>query len=263
MQACLNGRRSPADSAAVPMSPEDMARSAAEAVAAGATQIHVHPKTPCGHDSLSPRVLTPVLEAIRARVAVPVGVTTGAWAEPDPAARLARIRSWSVLPDFASVNWHEPGAEAVAAQLLALGVGVEAGIWSGTDGAARFAASPLGPRVLRVLAEVTDPDPATAEASARALLAGLGEAFARPVLLHGEEGGSWPVLRLAGRLGLATRIGLEDTLFLPNGQRASGNSQLVAEGRVQYGSFAAVAVGQAEPPATGRGRTPPGPRSRR
>lgn len=210
------------------MSPADLARSAAEAVAAGAASVHVHPKTPCGHDSLSPRVLAPVLEEIRARVRVPVGVTTGAWAEPDPAARLARVRGWSVRPDFASVNWHEPGAEEIARHLLEAGVGVEAGIWSGTDGAARFAASPLGPRVLRVLAEVTDPDPATAGASARTLLAGLGPAAGRPVLLHGEEGGAWPVLRLAVRLGLATRIGLEDTLLLPDGRPARSNAQLVA-----------------------------------
>ncbi|MYW44352.1 3-keto-5-aminohexanoate cleavage protein [Streptomyces sp. SID161] len=229
VQVCLNGCRSAADGAAVPMSPQELARSAADAVAAGAASVHVHPKTPCGHDSLSPRVLAPVLEALRAQVRVPVGVTTGAWAEPDPAARVARVRSWSVLPDFASVNWHEPGAEEVAGELLARGVAVEAGVFSGTDGASRFAASPLGPRVLRVLAEVTDHDPATAEASARSLLAELGPAHGRPLLLHGEEGGTWPVLRLAGRLGLATRIGLEDTLLLPDGRRASSNAELVAE----------------------------------
>ncbi|MET8564974.1 3-keto-5-aminohexanoate cleavage protein [Streptomyces flaveolus] len=236
VQVCLNGRRTASDGSAVPMSPQDLARSAAEAVAAGATSVHVHPKTPCGHDSLSPRVLAPALEAIRARVPVPVGVSTGAWAEPGPSARLARVRSWSVLPDFASVNWHEPGAEEVAEALLSMGVAVEAGIWSGTEGAHRFAASPLGPSVLRVLAEVTDPDPATAEASARALLAELGTAHGRPVLLHGEEGGTWPVLRLAGRLGLATRIGLEDTLFLPDGRRAVSNARLVAQARARYGA---------------------------
>jgi uncharacterized protein (DUF849 family) len=43
------------------------------------------------------------------------------------------------------------------------------------------------------------------------------------------------VLRLAGRLGLATRIGLEDTLLLPDGQRAVSNVQLVTEGLVEYG----------------------------
>ncbi|WP_031162243.1 3-keto-5-aminohexanoate cleavage protein [Streptomyces durhamensis] len=251
VQVCLNGSRCAADGVSVPLSPQDLARSAADAVTAGATSVHVHPKTPCGHDSLSPRVLAPALEAIRARVSVPVGVTTGAWAEPDPAARFARVRSWTVLPDFASVNWHEPGAEAVAEQLFGMGVGVEAGIWSGTDGAARFTASPLGPRVLRVLAEVTDPDPATAEASARALLAGLGEAFGRPVLLHGEEGGTWPVLRLAGRLGLATRIGLEDTLFLPGGRRAASNAELVTEGLARYGPVQRSSQG-------GRGTGPTG-----
>lgn len=230
---CLNGPRGAADGTAVPLTPESMAQAAAEAVAAGATDIHVHPKTPCGRDSLSPRVVAATLEAIRARVSVPVGVTTGAWAEPDPAARLARVRGWTVLPDHASVNWHEPGAEEIAAALVDLGVGVEAGIWSGTDAAARFAVSPLGPKVLRVLAEVTDTD--AAEAAARTLLAELGPAHGRPVLLHGEDAGAWPVLRLAGRLGLATRVGLEDTLVLPDGRRALSNAQLVAGALAPYG----------------------------
>ncbi|MFE0537362.1 3-keto-5-aminohexanoate cleavage protein [Streptomyces nigra] len=229
VQVCLNGSRGAGDGTAVPLTPSAVAESAAAAVAAGATDVHVHPKSPCGRDSLSPGVLAPVLTALRERVRVPVGVTTGAWAEPDPAARVARVRAWTVLPDHASVNWHEPGAEEVAAALLERGVGVEAGIWSGTDGAARFAASPLGPRVLRVLAEVTDPAPDSAVTTARALLAELGPAHGRPVLLHGEEGGAWPVLRLAGRLGLATRIGLEDTLVLPEGERACSNAALVTE----------------------------------
>ncbi|MCX4910006.1 3-keto-5-aminohexanoate cleavage protein [Streptomyces sp. NBC_00878] len=235
VQVCVNGGRGSGDGALVPLSPGAMADSAAEAVAVGASDIHVHSKSPCGEDTLSPKAVASTLLAIRAQVGVPVGVTTGAWAEPDPAARVARVRAWTVLPDHASVNWHEPGAERVAAALLERGVAVEAGIWSGTDGAARFAASPLGPRVLRVLAEVTDPDPASAEDTARELLAALGTAHGRPVLLHGEEDGTWPVLRLAGRLGLATRIGLEDTLYLPDGQRAVSNAELVAEGLVQHG----------------------------
>ncbi|MEV4789576.1 3-keto-5-aminohexanoate cleavage protein [Streptomyces tuirus] len=234
MQVCLNGSRTAADGVAVPLTPESMADSAAEAVAAGATDIHVHPKTPCGHDTLSPRVLARTLSAIRERVPVPVGVTTGAWAEPDPAARLRRIRDWTVLPDHASVNWHEPGAEETAALLMELGVGVEAGIWSGTDGAERFAASPLGPKVLRVLAEVTDTALSSAVSSARALLSGIGTAHGRPVLLHGEDGGAWPVLRLAGRLGLATRIGLEDVLVLPDGVPAGSNAELVAAGLTEH-----------------------------
>ncbi|MFI7103087.1 3-keto-5-aminohexanoate cleavage protein [Streptomyces sp. NPDC050161] len=229
VQVCLNGPRTAADSGAVPLSPAALAEAARRAVAAGADDVHVHPKTPCGTDSLSPRVLAPVLEAIRAAVDVPVGVTTGAWAEPDPARRVARIRAWTALPDHASVNWHEPGADEVAAALLARGVGVEAGVWSGTAGAERFARSPLAPRVLRVLAEVTDRDAASAARSARDLLAALAEIpHGRPVLLHGWDAGAWPVVRLAARIGLATRVGIEDTLLLPDGSPAADNAQLVA-----------------------------------
>ncbi|MFE5398252.1 3-keto-5-aminohexanoate cleavage protein [Streptomyces sp. NPDC056568] len=238
VQVCANGSRAGVDGAVVPLSPEAVAESVAAAVAAGATDVHVHPKTPCGRDSLSPRVLAATLDAVRARVPVPVpvGVTTGAWAEPDPAVRAARVRSWTVLPDHASVNWHEPGAEQVAAALIERGVGVEAGLWSGTEGPALFRRSPLAPRVLRVLAEVTDTDPATAPETARELLSALGTAHGRPVLLHGEEAGTWPVLRLAGHLGLATRVGLEDTLCLPDGRRAASNAELVTAGLAEWAS---------------------------
>jgi uncharacterized protein (DUF849 family) len=243
VQVCLNGSRGAADGAVVPLSPEAMAQEAARAVAAGATDVHVHPKTPCGRDTLSPRVVAVTLEAIRARVTVPVGVTTGAWAEPDPAARLAQVRGWTVLPDHASVNWHEPGAEELAATLLELGVGVEAGIWSGTDGATRFTGSPLAPKVLRVLAEITDPDPGTAPRTARTLLSALASRPAADgprILLHGENAATWPVLRLAARLGLATRIGLEDTLTLPNGRRATSNADLVRAALTEYATAAQV-----------------------
>ncbi|MFJ6607311.1 3-keto-5-aminohexanoate cleavage protein, partial [Streptomyces lydicus] len=50
LQVCLNGPRTAADSGAVPMSPAALAEAARQAVAAGATDIHVHPKTPCGRD---------------------------------------------------------------------------------------------------------------------------------------------------------------------------------------------------------------------
>ncbi|GAA1520001.1 3-keto-5-aminohexanoate cleavage protein [Streptomyces albidochromogenes] len=229
IQVCLNGPRGAGESAAVPVTPGAMAEAAVAAVAAGACDVHVHPKSPCGDDTLSPRAVAAALTAIRAALpaTVPVGVTTGAWAEPDPRRRAEQVRAWTVLPDHASVNWHEPGAEEVAAALLERGVGVEAGLWSGTDGVRRFLASPLAPRVLRVLAEVTDTDPATAETSARALLAELGDARGVPVLLHGEDGGAWPVLRLARALGLATRTGLEDTLLLPDGRPARSSAELV------------------------------------
>ncbi|MFG2837405.1 3-keto-5-aminohexanoate cleavage protein [Streptomyces zaomyceticus] len=234
LQVCLNGTRGPGDSAAVPMSPESLGESAARAVAAGAREVRAHPRTPCGGTSLSPRVLAPVLDSVRAAVGSPVRVTTDTAAEPDRGRLLERIRSWDVLPDLVSVDWHEPGAEEAAAALMERGIGVEAALWARTDGPALFARSPLAPRVLRVVARAPalNRDPETgpsAEAAARSLLAGLepGLPPGTPVLLHGEGDGAWPVLRLARRLGLAARIGLEDTLLLPDGTPARSNAELV------------------------------------
>jgi hypothetical protein len=49
-----------------------------------------------------------------------------------------------------------------------------------------------------------------------------------PRLLHGVDGAAWPLLDGALRMGLDIRIGLEDTLALPDGRRARDNADLVA-----------------------------------
>ncbi|MDX2563570.1 3-keto-5-aminohexanoate cleavage protein [Streptomyces sp. TX20-6-3] len=238
LQVCLNGTRGPGDSAAVPMSPESLAESAARAVAAGAGEVRVYPRTPCEGTSLSPRVLGPVLSSVRAAVARTaagrtaagrgVGVAVAAAAEPDVGRRMERIRSWALLPDLVSVDWHESGAEEVAGALLERGIGVEAGLWARTDGPERFARSALAPRVRRVLVKVPYPPAGSgAEDASRSFLSGLELPPGVPVLLHGEDGSAWPVLRLALRLGLVARIGLEDTVLLPDGTRAGSNAELV------------------------------------
>ncbi|WP_330174458.1 3-keto-5-aminohexanoate cleavage protein [Streptomyces sp. NBC_01498] len=233
VQVCPNGARSRAEHPRLPVSPAELAVAARESVAAGAEDVHLHPKDRDGADALVAPYVAAVLSAVRAAVpGIPVGVTTGAWTEPDPERRAATVRGWTVLPDHASVNWHEDGADLVADALLERGVGVEAGLFSGTDAVRRFLAWPSAHRVLRVLAEVTDTDPDTAPAAAAALLAGLrGMDRSVPILLHGEDGSAWPVLRLAVAEGLSVRVGLEDVLHLPDGTRAPGNAELVREAR--------------------------------
>ena len=162
-----------------------------------------------------------------ARSRIPLGVTTGAWAAADPTERLAEVNAWRVLPDFASVNWHEPGAEELAAALLDCGVGVEAGLWTPAS-VARWNRWPHRDRCLRVLLEVVDdlrPEHAIAAAAG---LVDVLDAGAVPVLLHGENSSAWPVLADAVRRGLDIRIGLEDVLVLPDGRAARDNAALVA-----------------------------------
>ena len=57
----------------------------------------------------------------------------------------------------------------------------------------------------------------------------LGSDLGVPVLLHGEEGGAWPVLEYAMGLNIDTRIGFEDVLVLPDGWLATGNDNLVSK----------------------------------
>ncbi|MGW4497396.1 3-keto-5-aminohexanoate cleavage protein [Micromonospora sp. NPDC004336] len=227
LKACLNGGRGPDEHPAVPVTPADLAADAARCVGLGAGAVHVHPRDAAGRESLHPSVIAAALDAIRAaNPGLPVGVSTGAWIEPDPAARVAAVRAWTVLPDFASVNAHEPGAEEVAAALHERGVGVEAGLWT-CDAVESY----KGWRVpaMRILVECMAEDPAVALADAADILAALPSpaAGAPPVLLHAEGPATWPVLAEAVRRGLHSRIGLEDTLRLPDGELAPGNAELV------------------------------------
>lgn len=211
----------------LPFTPAELAEAARAAVEAGAQDVHIHPKDLRDDDTLSPEHVGAAVEAVRAAVpGVPVGVTTGDWIDPSPQRRAELIRSWTVLPDHASVNWHEDGAELIAETLLGKGVGIEAGLFSGTEGTKRFLNWPQAHRVTRVLAEITDTDPATAPAAVVTALEEL-TGFDRPVLLHGEGDAAWVVLRIALARGLDTRIGLEDTLVLPGGEPATGSFELV------------------------------------
>jgi uncharacterized protein (DUF849 family) len=83
-----------------------------------------------------------------------------------------------------------------------------------------------------VLLEPLDQDLAVAERTLAALSAALDDvAPATARLLHGFGETTWPMLRQAAELGYASRIGLEDTLTLPDGSPAPDNATLVAAGR--------------------------------
>ncbi len=226
VKACINGARTPDQHAGLPVSPEQLAAAAVAAHTAGAMAVHLHPKTADGVDSLEPETVAAAVSAVRhAAPGLPLGVTTGFWALPDPQRRLRAVESWTVLPDFASVNWHEPGAQDLAQVLLSRGIGVEAGIFH-ADAAESWASSPLAPHCLRVMIELPpDGDTETADD----LLARIRRAESpAPILLHGLDDSCWPLLVHAGLRGVQTRIGLEDTVALPDGSPAPGNAELVA-----------------------------------
>lgn len=239
LKACLNGSRTPAQHPALPLTPAALAADARMAVQAGADALHVHPRDAAGRESLLPEPVAAALSAIReACPGVEIGISTGAWIEPDVSRRVALIETWTILPDFVSVNLSEPGVEQVLGALRKRGVGLEAGIWTPDD--ARYLLALTGVTWLRLLLEPREPDPEGAHASVDAIEDGLRDALPEvPRLLHGTDGAVWALLERAARSGYGGRVGLEDTLYLPDGTRTLDNAALVAAAITQ----AARAVG--------------------
>ena len=100
---------------------------------------------------------------------LPIGVTTGIWAARDHKERMNQVRGWRHLPDYASVNWHEEGADELADLLLDRGIGIEAGLWH-VAAAEQFRRYPRANECLRVLIEGTNQDVDEAIAEARQVL---------------------------------------------------------------------------------------------
>ena len=98
---------------------------------------------------------------MRAACGVPVGVTTGAWIEPDLERRLALIGGWSE-PDYSRSTSPRTGAERVMRALLERGRRHRGRRLVGR-GRGRLAASGLGGRVTRVLVEPVEPSDGRAE----------------------------------------------------------------------------------------------------
>jgi uncharacterized protein (DUF849 family) len=230
LQAALNGPRTKAEHQAVPVSADELARDAVACVAAGARSLHLHPRDAEGRESLDPEVVNSVVSTVREAAGVPVGVTSGAWIEPDLARRLELVRGWSA-PDFSSVNVREEGAADVMRALTGAGVGIEAGVWSVED-AHLLGATGLAASVTRVLVEPVEAGPEDGPEVVAAIHAALDElGVAAPRLQHGDGDAAWVLIADAIRRGLDTRAGLEDTLRGPDGEPATGNEALVRAAR--------------------------------
>lgn len=224
LKACLNGTRHPEEHPALPVTPAQLATAARACVQAGVFALHLHPRDGLGRESLAAGDVAAALNAVRAACpGIPVGISGGYWILPDVDGQLAAAQAWHVKPDFVSVNWHEPHAVALAGELLRLGMGVEAGLCTRASAQA-FLTWALRDRVIRVLVELLG-DADTLD-EAHAMLGALDDVSA-PRLLHGAGPGCSPLLREAARLGLDSRVGLEDTLTLPDGRVAADNPELV------------------------------------
>lgn len=232
LKAAINGARPLGAHPALPTTPVELSWAATAAVRAGAGAVHFHVRGDDRLETLEPDAVARTLDAVRrASLPVSVGVSTGLWITKDADRRLALVRAWSTLPDFASVNFSEEGAPRLAEWLIGRGVGVEAGVFD-ASAASILVKSGLANQCLRVLIEPRDNDLAGALDTTQAIERVLDAASIRPPrLLHGRGATAWALVSEATRRGYDTRAGLEDMLDLPDGRQAPDNASIVGEAR--------------------------------
>ena len=220
VKACLNGGRTRGEHPAVPQSPAELAAAAVAVRQAGAFAVHVHPRDDTGAQTMGARACDAAVAAIRAAVpGVPVGLSTSEAIDPDPFARAAAVRAWRQPPDFVSVNISELGWAGIARAALHSGIAVEAGL-SEPHEAQELAGSSFSHQMLRWLVEV-DGGADDARAVAAAIPGGATQ------LWHGDGHRTWEVVAAGAAAGWDVRIGLEDTLWMPDGHVAADNAELV------------------------------------
>ena len=220
VKACLNGGRTRAEHPAVPLTPAELAADATAVRRAGAFAVHVHPRDARGVQTLDAAACDACVAAIRAAVpGLPIGLSTAETIDRDPFARAAAIKRWRTPPDFVSVNLTELGWAGIIRAALQAGIGVEAGLDSPRD-AVELAHSPFAHRLVRALVEV---DGGVEEARAIAEIVPEGV----PQLWHGYGMSTWSVVAAGAAAGHDVRVGLEDSLVLPDGRIAQDNVELV------------------------------------
>lgn len=229
LQACLNGTRTRQDHPKVPFSAEELALDAERVVAAGASELHVHPRDGRGIETLAPDDIAGALKAIRARVpGVPVGLSTREGIRSDGTRGFAAMKSWALLPDYVSVNLSEVDAPEIMALMIEKGIGIEAGLATVAD-TRRFIDLPLVKACLRVMVEIdSEQDVAGALRLAEDMMRILGEnRIELPILLHGFDATVWPLYRKSRALGVDARLGFEDGIHLPDGGVAADNADII------------------------------------
>jgi uncharacterized protein (DUF849 family) len=221
VKACLNGGRTRAEHASVPLTPAELAADAAAVRQAGAFAVHIHPRDSSGAQTLAARTCDAAVAAIRAAAPrLPIGLSTAEAIDPDPFARAAAVTAWRQRPDFVSVNLSELGWPGIVRAALHAGIGVEAGLATPAD-AEELTRGPFTHQVMRALVEV-DGGADDARAIAALIPAGV------PQLWHGYGERTWEVIAAGAAAGIDVRVGLEDTLVLPDGSLAADNAELVA-----------------------------------
>ena len=236
LEAALNGGRSPADHPAIPVSPAQLS-AASRRGSPGRRRCRALSRSgmAMGGRAWPPRTW-PAQSPKCASTGVPFGVSTGAWIISDPARRLALSKSGRCFQTSCPSIFTKRGRRSLPPYFL--GRMWPRGRHGQPVGAERLVQSglrkPMPPDHVRApgagnLPRRWRPSPRLRRFSTTA-------ASRRPRLLHGVDATAWPLVDVARARGYGTRIGLEDTLTLPDGAIAPGNGESGASRAASLGS---------------------------
>ena len=234
------GRRTKADHPALPITPADLARTAAECLEAGAAMIHVHVRDQEQQHLLDADAYRQAIDAIRAEVGqrMVIQITSESLGQYGPEEQMAVVRA--VRPEAVSLAPREilpsDSGEAAFAEFLqwlkAEHVVPQFILYSPEeatklDDLRKRGVVPFDePPVLYVLGRYTKTQ-TSLPADLLPFLADGQPAFKRfMVCAFGRFEASCTVA--AGLFGGGLRVGFENNLFLPDGSTACKNSHLVA-----------------------------------
>lgn len=232
LQVTPNGPYGKDTHPAMPVSLDELLAELQACVAAGANGVHLHPRDASGAETLDPAVVNETCRQVRELdPSLEIGLTTGAWIEPDLANRVAMIREWEGV-DCATVNLCENGFETVMTAMLDTGIGIDVGLWAPIE-LDRLLQSGLLESAFRVSIELGPGEPYHLSGDpldhARLINDRLDAASPScPRLTHGEDQWVWPLLTDALRRGHDVRVGFEDSTRLPDGTVAANNAQLLS-----------------------------------
>jgi uncharacterized protein (DUF849 family) len=244
----------------MPVALDELLADLRECFRAGAAGVHLHVRDESGAETLDPALVNERCAQVRevaaeVGVAAEIGLTTGEWIVPDLASRTAMIGEWEGV-DCATVNLSERGFEHVMQIMLDVGIGIDAGLWAPVEMDALLASGFL-PHVQRVSIELAPGEPYYLGGEPSAVAQQVNDALDAagsdcPRLTHGMDDWTWPLVADAFRRGHDTRVGFEDSVYLPDGAKAQDNAQLVRAALALRESIAA------NRPQTGDGDTTQG-----
>lgn len=252
VMAAPNGaRRTKADHPSLPMTPAELAEEARRCRDAGAAVLHLHVRDRDGAHSLDTGLYRAALAEVRGAVgdSLVVQVTTEAVGRYTPDEQIAVVRALRpeavslALREIAPAADREPAARDLFAFMRDARIWAQVILYDPADIARFVALADAGlfavarPSVLLVLGrytvgQVSDPEDLTPMLEA---LAPIRESVSWSVCAFGAKENACMARAIAE--GGHVRVGFENNLFLPDGQRAAMSADLV---RLAAGAAAAA-----------------------